>query len=160
MKEFLSQRGIPYIEKYVDRDRAAAMEMIRRSGQRGVPVTVIGNEVVVGFDRPRLERILASRPQPGAATTQKGSLGALVKDASDLALYGGLKLQGAYVGGVNPGSPAETAGLRAGDIIIAVDDTPIASVNDLATALKSRHNPQVKLTLTRGPNQRETLVTL
>ncbi|MEP6775348.1 MAG: glutaredoxin family protein, partial [Chloroflexota bacterium] len=71
MKEFLSQKGVPYIEKYVDQDRAAAIEMIRRSGQQGVPVTVIGDEVVVGFDRPRLERIVASM----SAAAQAGGKG-------------------------------------------------------------------------------------
>ncbi|MDQ3929742.1 MAG: glutaredoxin family protein, partial [Chloroflexota bacterium] len=67
MKEFLSQRNIPYTEKYVDRDRDAAIEMIRRSGQQGVPVTVIGDQVIVGFDRPRLERAVATMRDAGAS---------------------------------------------------------------------------------------------
>ena len=70
----LSQKGVPYVEKYVDEDRAAAIEMIRRSGQQGVPVTVIGDEVVVGFDKPRLERIVASLSQ--ATPQARGMLGA------------------------------------------------------------------------------------
>jgi S1-C subfamily serine protease len=159
VKEFLSQHYVPYTVKYVDEDRAAAMEMIRRSGQTGVPVTVIGNDVVVGFDRPRLERILAAQPTNGK-TPKKGNLGALVKDAGSLAIHGGMQIMGAYVGGVNPGSPAEFAGLRTGDVITAVDDSPISTVDELARALKARAGGQVKLTLARGTNRREVMVEL
>src|SRR5439155_2357625 len=106
----------------------------RRSGQNGVPVTVIGDEVVVGFDRPRLERILASN-SAGARTAQKRrSLGAKVADASRYAMPGGTSVQGAYVGGVNPGSPAEAAGLKSGDVITAVEDMPVRSASDLVVA--------------------------
>ena len=44
----------------VSRDRTAADEMVRLTGQLGVPVTVIDGQVVVGFDRPHLEQLLAS----------------------------------------------------------------------------------------------------
>jgi S1-C subfamily serine protease len=160
VKEFLSQRGVPHVVKYVDEDRSAAIEMIRRSGQTGVPVTVIGDEVVVGFDRPRLERILASQQANGGTQAKKGSLGALVKDAGSLAVHGGMQVQGAYVGGVHPGSPAESAGLRLGDVIVAVDDAPITTVDDLAAALKSRANDRVKLKVARGTTEREVMVRL
>jgi glutaredoxin 3 len=33
-------------------------ELVRRTGQMAVPVIVVGNEVVVGFDRPRLAALL------------------------------------------------------------------------------------------------------
>src|SRR5207253_836830 len=118
-------------------DRAAAIEMIRLSGQQGVPVTVIGDQVVVGFDRPRLERIVATMPraEPAAQARKRRSLGAKVADASGYALPGGTAVQGAYVGGVNPGTPAEVAGLKTGDVITAVNGSPIRSVNDLVSAL-------------------------
>jgi glutaredoxin 3 len=159
VKEFLSQRGVPYVEKMVDSDRAAAIEMIQRSGQRGVPVTVINDEVVVGFDRARLERILAQQPQ-GGTSPKKGGLGALVKDAGSLALYGGKQVRGAYVGGVNSGSPADRAGLRIGDVVVAVDGKPIAGVDDLAAAIKERTGDGVRLTLARGTTEREVRVQL
>jgi len=41
VKEYLSHRSIPFREFDVARDQAAAMEMVRLTGQRGVPVTVI-----------------------------------------------------------------------------------------------------------------------
>ena len=153
MKEFLSQRGIPWTEKYVDADRSAAIEMIRISGQQGVPVTVIGENVVVGFDRPKLERILASMPaQPAASDGKKKTLGAKVADAGRYALPGGTTVDGAYVGGVSPGSPAEAAGLKTGDVITAVGDKRIRSVDELASVLKQAPEGVVKLEVTRGPN--------
>lgn len=163
MKEFLSQKGIPYTEKMVDEDRAAAIEMIRRSGQQGVPVTIIGDQVIVGFDRPRLERVISQlRSHPAAAATSTGRkpLGAKVADASRYAMPGGTAVRGAYVGGVNPGSPAEAAGLKAGDVITAVDGTPISSVDDLTAALSKRGPGRVQLTVARGNTTRTVTVNL
>lgn len=61
-KEFFNEHGIAYAEKDVSQDQSAAQEMIEKSGQMGVPVTVIsdgGNdEIIVGFDRARLSAAL------------------------------------------------------------------------------------------------------
>lgn len=160
MKEFLSQRGIKWTEKYVDEDRAAAIEMIRRSGQQGVPVTIIGDEVVVGFDRARLERIVASMRTAPAGQQGRKSLGAKVADASRYAMPGGTAVQGAYVGGVNPGSPADNAGLHVGDVITSVGGRTVNSAEELASALKASSGGKVPLTVARGKNQREVVVQL
>jgi glutaredoxin len=42
----------------VSKDREAAMEMINKSGQRGVPVIDIDGNIVVGFDQERINSIL------------------------------------------------------------------------------------------------------
>ena len=164
MKEFLQQRGVPYVEKYVDQDRAAAIEMIRRSGQQGVPVTVIGDQVVVGFDRPRLERILASLAADGGRQTAgvggRKPLGAKVADASKYALPGGRPMQGAYVGGVKPGSPADAAGVRVGDIIVEVGETPVCSADDLSATLGKLNAGRTNLKLQRGAAMRIVSVDL
>jgi len=57
-KEFLSQKGFKFIEYDVTKDRAALDEMVRISGARSVPVIAACNEVMVGFDRSRLEEML------------------------------------------------------------------------------------------------------
>jgi glutaredoxin len=41
-------------------DPDAREEMVRRTGQMSIPVIVVGDEVVVGFDRARLQALLAS----------------------------------------------------------------------------------------------------
>ena len=160
MKEFLSQRGIPWVEKYVDEDRAAAIEMVRRSGQTGVPVTIIGDDVVVGFDRARLERIVSSMRARPASQSGRKSLGAKVADASRYAMPGGTAVEGAYVGGVNPGSPADSAGLRVGDVIVAVGGRNVRCADDLAAALASSRSGDVTLTVARGTNRRDVTANL
>ena len=46
---------------------------------------------------------------------------------------------GVSVGSVNPGGPAEAAGLRPGDVIRRVDSRPIGSMTTLRTTLRRRH---------------------
>jgi glutaredoxin 3 len=59
-KEYLSSRGVTYREVNVAEDAEGRAELLRRTGQVAVPVTVIGDEVVVGFDRARLAELLPS----------------------------------------------------------------------------------------------------
>jgi glutaredoxin 3 len=58
-KEFLSQKGYKFIEYDVTKDRAALDEMVKISGARSVPVIAACNDVMVGFDRTRLEQMLS-----------------------------------------------------------------------------------------------------
>ncbi|MEO5951041.1 MAG: PDZ domain-containing protein, partial [Chloroflexia bacterium] len=162
VKEFLNERGVSYTEKYVDQDRGAAIEMIRRSGQQGVPQTLIGDELIVGFDKPRLERAIASMAAKGGQKVPGGRkpLGAKVADASKYVLPGGEALQGAYVGSVNPGSPADVASVRIGDIIVAVGETPVRSAEDLSTTLGKLKAGRTSLTIKRGTDTRTVSVEL
>ena len=106
------------------------MEMIRRSGQRGVPVITLDDEVVIGFDRRRLEEILSRPPRA------RPSLGAKVAGAEALGRQRGVVLPaGAYVGQVTPGSAAERAGLREGDVIVTLGGMAVHGVADLERAL-------------------------
>jgi glutaredoxin len=57
-KEFLSQKGYEFTEYDVTKDRAALDEMVKISGARSVPVISACQEVMVGFDRTRLEQML------------------------------------------------------------------------------------------------------
>ncbi len=58
-KDYLTQKGIDYVEYNVALDRDKAQEMIQKSGQMGVPVIVIGDEVVVGFNQVLLDKLLS-----------------------------------------------------------------------------------------------------
>jgi len=57
-KKFLKENGIEFIEKNVASDHAAAVEMVEKSGQMGVPVLDIDGEIIVGFDREAIKRAL------------------------------------------------------------------------------------------------------
>jgi alkyl hydroperoxide reductase subunit F len=56
-KAFLDKHGVPYESIDVGSDQAAAEKMIELSGQRGVPVIVVDDEVIVGFDSQRLNEL-------------------------------------------------------------------------------------------------------
>ncbi|MFQ6033334.1 MAG: glutaredoxin family protein [Candidatus Bipolaricaulia bacterium] len=58
VKRFLEEHNIEYTEYNVADDPSKAEEMIQKSGQMGVPVVEIDGEIVIGFDRPRLEELL------------------------------------------------------------------------------------------------------
>ncbi|HNE05656.1 MAG TPA: glutaredoxin domain-containing protein [Anaerolineales bacterium] len=57
-KKYFRDKGIKFTDVDVSRDQAAARDMVRRSGQMGVPVIDIGGKVIVGFDRPRIDTLL------------------------------------------------------------------------------------------------------
>lgn len=57
-KKYFQQKGFKYRDVDVSRDMAAARDMVRRSGQQGVPVIDIGGKIIVGFDRPKIDRLL------------------------------------------------------------------------------------------------------
>ena len=57
-KRYLHQRGVPYEEINVASNDQAAHEMVHLTGQMGVPVIVVDNEVIVGFNKQRLDQLL------------------------------------------------------------------------------------------------------
>ncbi|MBI3930574.1 MAG: PDZ domain-containing protein [Chloroflexi bacterium] len=128
VKEFLSQKGVTYKEYDVSLDQNAARQLVNRTGQMGVPVTVIDGQTIIGYDRVQLERVLSREQRP--------SLGAAVADASKITAKLGMGITlGAYVGKVKPRSLAERLGLAAGDIITEVNMKRIANADDIENAL-------------------------
>jgi glutaredoxin-like YruB-family protein len=132
VKLFLQQRGIKFVEKDVSRDRNAANEMVGRSGQMGVPVIIVDDEVVIGFDRPRLESLLSK-----AAPPKPASLGIRVTDAAKRTGKAGVATTGAYIQKVHGSSPADRAGLREGDVITQINSQSVANADDVARAISS-----------------------
>ncbi|NOX85058.1 MAG: NrdH-redoxin [Chlorobi bacterium] len=58
LKRHLDKYGIRYRDIDVSKDQKAAEAMVRRSGQQGVPQTDINGEVIVGFDKARINTLL------------------------------------------------------------------------------------------------------
>ncbi len=57
-KAFLKSKGFNFVEIDVNKDRKAAQEMVKLSGQSGVPVIEIGDVIIVGFDEEEIENAL------------------------------------------------------------------------------------------------------
>lgn len=57
-KDYLRQNNISFTEYNVAVDQAKATEMVRKSGQMGVPVLDINGRVIVGFNQSEIERAL------------------------------------------------------------------------------------------------------
>ncbi|PLX23513.1 MAG: NrdH-redoxin [Ignavibacteria bacterium] len=58
VKRYLKQQGIRFKDVDVSRDSKAAAEMVRKTGQQGVPQLWINNRPVVGFDRTKIDTLL------------------------------------------------------------------------------------------------------
>jgi len=57
-KQYLRQQNVKFREVDVSRDSAAARDLVRRTGQMGVPVVEIDGRPIVGFDKPQIDRLL------------------------------------------------------------------------------------------------------
>lgn len=64
-KQWLDHLGIPYISKNIEEDEAAHAELMSKLGGtsnfQGVPVTDVAGDIVLGFDRPKLQAAMDSR---------------------------------------------------------------------------------------------------
>jgi glutaredoxin-like YruB-family protein len=58
VKEYLSANNVDFVDYDVSSDREMAMEMINKSGQRGVPVIDIQGNIIIGFDQHNIDRLL------------------------------------------------------------------------------------------------------
>lgn len=132
-KDYLRSNNVPFEEKDVSADYNAAMEMVRRSGQQGVPVVTTEDEVILGFDQVRLARLVEKFSGP-----KRPALGLLAADAEQyLARHPeeasrypeGIK--GIFVGDVRPNSVAAASGVRRGDVIQAVANKRVRNMHGL-----------------------------
>lgn len=58
MKGYLKEHKIDFEEIDVSQNETAAKEMIEKSGQMGVPVSEIDGQIVVGFDKEKIDQLL------------------------------------------------------------------------------------------------------
>lgn len=57
-KQFLKEKNIIFTDLDVSADQQAAEEVVKKSGQMGVPVLDIEGEIIVGFDKDRIKQAL------------------------------------------------------------------------------------------------------
>lgn len=58
LKDYLKSHKIKFRDIDVSKDAKAAEEMVKRSGQQGVPQSLIGGQVIVGFDKVKIDKLL------------------------------------------------------------------------------------------------------
>ena len=58
-KRYFKERRAPFKEINIERDADAVRDIVRKTGQRGVPVIKIGSSWIVGFDREQIDKELA-----------------------------------------------------------------------------------------------------
>jgi len=61
LKEFLKKNNIEFKDVDVSKDEKALEEMVKKSGQMGVPVVEIDGEIVIGFDKEKISELLNIR---------------------------------------------------------------------------------------------------
>jgi glutaredoxin-like YruB-family protein len=57
-KKYLDKLGVKYTDKDVEQDPKAGEEAVAKSDQRGIPVLDIGGDIIIGFDRPKIDASL------------------------------------------------------------------------------------------------------
>ncbi len=148
---------MPFVEKDVAKDYTAAMEMIRLSGQQGVPVTVSNGDVILGFDQQKFAKLAEKFAGP-----KRPPLGIMAADAEEYlathperaeAIPAGTK--GVYVGKVRSKTVASRAQLQPGDIITSFAGKRVrnmAALDQMVETLKPGDQATAKF-LRDGENQ-------
>ncbi|HYF08492.1 MAG TPA: DegQ family serine endoprotease [Acetobacteraceae bacterium] len=122
-----------------------------------------GGNIGIGFAVPSnlVRRIVEDLRTQGRV--ERGWLGVSLQPLDpELARALGLpQAQGALIRGVEPGSPAARAGLRAGDVVVALDGRPVEDPRELAGVVaQARPGREVALTVLRDGQRREQTVAL
>ena len=61
MKRYFREKGGSFKEVNVERDQQVARDIVRKTGQTGVPVIKIGSSWIVGFDKRRIDKELSRK---------------------------------------------------------------------------------------------------
>jgi putative serine protease PepD len=122
-----------------------------------------GGNIGIGFAVPITTALPIAEQLGEKGYVEHGQLGVTGQDVDPRGaqLYGLPVTEGAVIAEVLPGSAADEAGLRRGDIITALDGEPVASMVELGARIR-RHAPGDTVTVTyqRGSQEREAEVTL
>lgn len=121
-----------------------------------------GANVGIGFAVPTTMVVSVMKQLIAHGEVQRGRLGVGIQDITpDLADALGLgDLRGALVANVEPGSAADRAGLKTGDVVTAVDGNAVRGATDLRNRIGlTPVGSEIRLTVKRGSEQREIEVT-
>jgi glutaredoxin 3 len=60
-KEYFDKLGVKYADKDVEKDPKNGLEAVEKSGQRGIPVIDIDGDIIIGFDRSKIDAALKAK---------------------------------------------------------------------------------------------------
>lgn len=60
-KDYLTKIGVQFTEKNVEENQDFAKEAVEKSNQMGIPVLDIDGQIIVGFDRPKIDAALKDK---------------------------------------------------------------------------------------------------
>lgn len=144
-------KGIPVLHLFTD-----LHDDYHRASDDAERIDVAGMARVTGY-AARIAQAIADRPDrltpvrkaaPVASASPRSGSGAWFGSIPDMAAS---ESKGVRVTGVSPGSPAETAGLRAGDVIIEFGGMPVGDLYQFTDALAAKKpGDTVKVVVQRG----------
>ncbi len=68
-KGYFTNKGVKFVDYDVSQNREKGMEMIKKSGQTGIPVLDINGKIIVGFDKDAIDAALSNEMQASEAKT-------------------------------------------------------------------------------------------
>ena len=134
----------------------------------------IGMAIPINVAKPLIEDVLSGKTTGDSSTSSSGTVNSSTSDSkprigitvtnatnfSSYAVQEGIIPNGAYVTDVEDGSPADTAGIQAGDIIVEADGTLITSTSQLISILQSKNvgdTASIKLYRSEGITEAQSI---
>ncbi|MEX1023192.1 MAG: trypsin-like peptidase domain-containing protein [Dehalococcoidia bacterium] len=131
--------------------------LVAGSAGAGIPAQGIGFAIAIDTAIPLAEEMI----ETGRVVHPFVGINYVPLNSAVASQLGIQTTQGALIGGVQPGSPAEAAGLQADDVIVAIDGEPLVGESDLPEALDAREvDDQVEFEVRRGEETLTVEVTL
>ena len=126
--------------------QVVGMDSAGSSSQSSLSPSTTGFAIPIGNTQTIAHQIESGKSDGTITIGDRAILGAQVQDLNTPGAGSDPSTSGVPVSGVETGSPADQAGLTAGDTIVSLDGNPVSSIADLSAAM-SHHHPGDKVSL-------------
>ncbi len=129
----------------------------------GINTAIIASGQGIGFAIPSSMASQITEQLKSGKKVSRGWIGVTIQnlDENSAKALGLDKAEGALIGNVMPGEPADLGGIKAGDVIIAVNGKPVSDSSELLRAIAAeKPNSKAKVTVLRNGDKKELTITL